>query len=117
MQDENDNGPIFTEDTYEITISENLPVGIAVGSVFAADADAGSNGKVTYSSSPQQLVAVNNVTGDVVLLISPDFETLSMQSIQVIIELRLTFIWVKFTYFEHGLERVLIPVCKQANLR
>ena len=30
--------------TYNITLSENLPVGTVVGSVFAPDADVGSNG-------------------------------------------------------------------------
>lgn len=92
IQDENDNSPVFTADTYEITIPENLPVGTTVGSVFAADADAGSNGQVAYSSSPQQVVAVDNRTGDVVLLISPDFETLSMQSVQVRIKLKKIYI-------------------------
>lgn len=56
---------------------------MVVGRVLATDADTSSNGQVAYSSSPQQLVAVNNVTGDVVLLITPDFETLPMQSVQV----------------------------------
>ena len=54
-----------------------------VGRVLAIDPDAGSNGQVLYSSSPQQLVTVDNVTGDVILLVSPDFETLSVQSLQV----------------------------------
>jgi hypothetical protein len=84
LQDENDNAPIFTEEIYVITISENLPVGTVIGNVLAPDADSGTNGEVFYTSSPQELVTVDNVTGDVILLIIPDFETLSMQSIEVI---------------------------------
>ena len=56
-----------------------------VGSVLAPDADVGSNGDVMYLSSPQELVTVDNVTGEVVLLVLPDFETISMHSVQVII--------------------------------
>ena len=83
LQDENDNAPIFTEDAYVFNITENLPVGTVVGNVLAPDADAGSNGQVRYISSSQQLFTVNNMTGDVILLASPDFETLSMQSMEV----------------------------------
>lgn len=56
---------------------------MVVGRVVATDADVSSNGRVAYSSSPQQLVTVDSMTGEVVLLTSPDFETLPMQSVQV----------------------------------
>ena len=83
VQDENDNSPIFTQEVYEIVVAENLPPGTVIGSVVANDADIGSNGQVAYNSSLQQLVVVNNITGEVVLLVTPDFETLNMQTIQV----------------------------------
>ncbi len=82
-QDENDNPPIFTQNIYEIVVPENLPPGTVIGSVEATDADVGSNGQVAYSGSLQNLVVINNTTGEVVLLVTPDFETLTMQSIQV----------------------------------
>ena len=83
LQDENDNPPVFTQAVYEITLRENLPRGTVIGSVEAMDADIGNNGQVAYNISDQQLVAINNVTGEIFLLVSPDFETLNMQSIQV----------------------------------
>ena len=47
------------------------------------DADAGSNGRVAYYNSPQQLVAINSTTGELYLLVAPDFESFSMQTLQV----------------------------------
>lgn len=74
---------MFTQPLYEITVSENLTPGTVIGSVEATDADTGSNAQVSYSLSAQQLVSINNLTGDVILLVTPDFETLNTQSIQV----------------------------------
>ena len=64
-------------------MTENLPVGYVIDTVVANDADTGSNGQVAYYSSPQQLVEINNTTGEVILVISPDFETLSTLTLQV----------------------------------
>ncbi|XP_034546277.1 uncharacterized protein LOC117817633 [Notolabrus celidotus] len=49
--DSNDNRPVFSEDTYQIEIYENTPVGTTVFSVSANDADEGRNGEVEYSLS------------------------------------------------------------------
>lgn len=69
-------------------------MGYVVATVLANDADVGSNGQVAYYGSPQQLVEINNMTGEIILLISPDFETLSTQSLQVNITFRL-FSWAQ----------------------
>ena len=61
-------------------------MGTVIGAVLATDTDAGTNGQVAYSiasGTTQEFVDVNNVTGDVSLLLPSDFETLSSKMIQV----------------------------------
>ncbi|XP_045535482.1 cadherin-87A [Papilio machaon] len=48
LSDEDDNTPRFTQRHYQLTLAENLPPGIIVGSVKAIDKDSGDNGKVYY---------------------------------------------------------------------
>ncbi|KAM6923459.1 protocadherin alpha-3-like [Xenentodon cancila] len=47
--DVNDNTPIFSKDTYSVTLNENVPVGTTVIQVNATDLDDGQNGEVVYS--------------------------------------------------------------------
>ncbi|XP_061685390.1 protocadherin-23 [Syngnathoides biaculeatus] len=49
LLDQNDNAPAFTQDSYNASISEDLPAGAVVLSVTALDPDHGPNGEVTYS--------------------------------------------------------------------
>ncbi|XP_030594791.1 protocadherin gamma-A2-like [Archocentrus centrarchus] len=77
--DANDNAPVFTQQTYKATVTENSPAGTVVATVTASDADQGSNSKITYSIT-NKLVAVRNVftinkeTGEVTLTGNIDFE-------------------------------------------
>ncbi|XP_041849765.1 protocadherin-16-like [Melanotaenia boesemani] len=48
VDDVNDNAPIFSQDLYQVTVSEQLPAGSAVITVTATDRDSGENGKITY---------------------------------------------------------------------
>uniref|UniRef100_A0A674PHG7 Protocadherin-16 n=1 Tax=Takifugu rubripes TaxID=31033 RepID=A0A674PHG7_TAKRU len=48
VDDVNDNAPTFTQDVYQVTVSEHLPAGSAVITVTATDRDSGDNGKITY---------------------------------------------------------------------
>ncbi|XP_071061258.1 protocadherin-16-like [Pseudochaenichthys georgianus] len=48
VDDVNDNTPTFTQDLYQVTVSEHLPAGSAVITVTATDRDSGENGKITY---------------------------------------------------------------------
>ncbi|NXH27021.1 PCDGM protein, partial [Myiagra hebetior] len=41
--------PVFSKSVYEARVAENLPVGSLVVRVRATDADAGTNGRVSYS--------------------------------------------------------------------
>ncbi|NXI18290.1 PCDGH protein, partial [Irena cyanogastra] len=49
VTDANDNPPVFSKSVYEARVAENLPVGSLVLRVVATDADASSNGRVSYS--------------------------------------------------------------------
>lgn len=46
--DENDNNPVFLNDTTDLTVKENSPIGYRIGSITANDADSGDYGKITY---------------------------------------------------------------------
>ncbi|GFN82524.1 protocadherin-11 x-linked [Plakobranchus ocellatus] len=49
VTDVNDFAPKFTETVYRMSVRENQPKDILVGSVFASDKDEGDNGEVRYS--------------------------------------------------------------------
>ncbi|NXM72062.1 PCDGD protein, partial [Serilophus lunatus] len=67
VTDANDNPPVFSKTVYEARVAENLPSGSLVLRVRATDADAGSNGRVSY--------AFGNVPEDVRTLFSVDSES------------------------------------------
>ncbi|XP_036935519.1 protocadherin-16-like [Acanthopagrus latus] len=48
VDDVNDNAPAFTQDLYQVTVSEHLPAGSALITLTATDCDSGENGKITY---------------------------------------------------------------------
>jgi hypothetical protein len=54
ITDENDNAPVFGTGEYRFTVTENLAGGV-IGSVFAQDADSGSNADITYSIADSEL--------------------------------------------------------------
>jgi len=49
LQDNNDNAPIFSARSYNVSVEECLPVHTAVARVHATDRDGGRNGQVIYS--------------------------------------------------------------------
>ncbi|NXM13477.1 PCDG4 protein, partial [Ploceus nigricollis] len=49
VTDFNDNPPVFSKGVYEARVAENLPAGSLVLRVRATDADAGTNGRVSYT--------------------------------------------------------------------
>ncbi|XP_074921938.1 protocadherin gamma-B1-like [Chelonoidis abingdonii] len=51
VTDANDNPPVFTEEIYKVSVSENLPRGSLVLQVKAADKDEGLHSQITYSFS------------------------------------------------------------------
>ncbi|XP_029367986.1 protocadherin gamma-A10-like isoform X6 [Echeneis naucrates] len=77
--DANDNAPVFTQPVYKASVRENAPVGTAVLTVTATDADQGSYGRITYSISrisdhARSLFEVNNESGDIRLKGNVDYE-------------------------------------------
>ncbi|XP_072252450.1 protocadherin gamma-A2-like [Leuresthes tenuis] len=77
--DANDNAPVFTQQTYKATVTENSPNGTIVTTVIASDADDGSNSKLTYSitnilGNVRNMFEVNKENGDVVLIGNMDYE-------------------------------------------
>ncbi|KAM3664871.1 protocadherin gamma-B5-like [Ammospiza maritima maritima] len=67
VTDLNDNAPVFSKGVYEARVAENLPAGSLVLRVRAADADAGTNGRVSYSFS--------NIHGTITSLFTVDSES------------------------------------------
>ncbi|CAK9829893.1 Cad86C [Anthophora retusa] len=50
LRDVNDNPPVFEEELYEVTLSENVTVGSRVIQVHATDKDTGAYGSIQYTS-------------------------------------------------------------------
>ncbi|XP_064314906.1 protocadherin gamma-B5-like [Phalacrocorax carbo] len=85
VTDANDNAPVFGKSVYEARVRENLPAGSLVLRVRATDADAGSNGRVSYSfgnvaDGVRALFAVDSNSGEVRTAGPLDFEEKSKYS-------------------------------------
>ncbi|XP_059554653.1 protocadherin gamma-B3 isoform X11 [Myotis daubentonii] len=79
VADANDNPPVFTQDTYRVSVPENLAVGSSVLSVMATDLDEGINAEITYAfinigKAVRQLFKLNSQTGEVSTGGGLDFE-------------------------------------------
>ncbi|XP_028316115.1 protocadherin beta-16-like [Gouania willdenowi] len=77
--DANDNAPVFTQQTYKATVTENSPKGTIVATVTASDADHGSNSKITYSiinrlDKVRTMFKINPESGHISLIADIDFE-------------------------------------------
>ncbi|NXV68371.1 PCDG7 protein, partial [Molothrus ater] len=77
--DVNDNAPVFLEERYSARLAENNAAGALVLTVQATDADAGTNGQVSYSfgnvpDAISALFAVDRETGEVKTAGALDFE-------------------------------------------
>ena len=55
VTDINDNGPEFTETSYNVTVRENVTVGSTILTLKAVDLDTGKNSEIIYRFSPHQL--------------------------------------------------------------
>ncbi|KAM6924077.1 protocadherin alpha-4-like isoform 6-T6 [Xenentodon cancila] len=84
VSDVNDNKPYFKEDTINIFMEENSPVGAVIKRVSAVDPDIDQNARVTYSFlhnngnlvSISTIININSETGDIVSLQSFNYEEL-----------------------------------------
>ncbi|NXY12502.1 PCDGD protein, partial [Pteruthius melanotis] len=79
VTDLNDNPPVFSKSVYEARVAENLPAGSLVLRIQATDADAGTNGRVSYflgnvPDAVGALFAVDSESGEVRTAGPLDFE-------------------------------------------
>ncbi|XP_074460504.1 protocadherin gamma-A2-like [Larus michahellis] len=77
--DANDNAPAFSQAEYTVRVAEDVPVGSALLTVTATDADEGMNGDVKYSlkkvtDMASEIFHLDPKTGEITLLRSLDFE-------------------------------------------
>ncbi|XP_033182080.1 protocadherin alpha-3-like [Anabas testudineus] len=78
--DSNDNRPIFSQEIYQITIQENVPVGSLIFQMNATDYDEGPNGEIEYSLGKTlrpkvyDIFELDKVTGEISVKGKVDFE-------------------------------------------
>ncbi|XP_041845381.1 protocadherin beta-16-like isoform X20 [Melanotaenia boesemani] len=86
--DANDNVPVFSQTVYKASLAENSPVGTAVISVSATDADEGLNGEITYefdhvSDENSDVFSLHHKTGEVKVAGAIDYEQVSSYEMQI----------------------------------
>jgi hypothetical protein len=78
ITDVNDNAPLFSTDSFHVTVNENYPVDVVFMIANATDADEGVNAIITYSilSSPvSNNISMNSTNGEIHFSVKPDYET------------------------------------------
>ena len=86
VTDVNDQPPMFNQSQYTITLPENYPTNVIFLQVFTSDADEGDNAEVSYSIIEQPgngEVTIDNTTGEINFLVSPDYEISAQLEFQV----------------------------------
>ncbi|XP_008303741.1 protocadherin alpha-6-like [Stegastes partitus] len=87
--DSNDNRPIFSEEIYQISIKENIPVGTSVFRMNATDLDEDTNGEVQYSLGKTlrrkvyDTFELNKLTGEIIVKGVVDFEESDLYELDV----------------------------------
>ena len=84
ITDENDNPPVFVQDTYTTTIMEDVPIRYSILTVSATDADSGTNSAITYSIATNLPFAINETSGAIIIIGFLDFETTVFYSFTVL---------------------------------
>ncbi|XP_043113938.1 protocadherin alpha-2-like [Puntigrus tetrazona] len=87
VSDVNDNAPEFSQNTYELYLSENNVPGSSIFSVTAFDRDLNENAAIAYHLNQGDLTSflnINSETGIVYALKSLDFETTKTFHFQVV---------------------------------
>ena len=85
VQDVNDNPPVFSQEVYMASVSENNQVGVSVLSVEATDDDSEQFAMVTYFlENGLSFFELGNTTGELTALISFDFEVQESYTLNVL---------------------------------
>nr|AAH98367.1 Pcdhgb1 protein [Mus musculus] len=79
VTDANDNAPVFSQDTYKVSLRENIPPGTLVLQVTASDQDESIHGEITYAflnapASTNLVFNLNPNTGAITTNGTLDFE-------------------------------------------
>ena len=74
--DENDNAPVFSQNTYTAILKENNDIGAHITTVTATDLDLMDNGEIEYRAlgDANSLITINPETGDITARMSFDYE-------------------------------------------
>ncbi|ROL54390.1 Protocadherin Fat 3 [Anabarilius grahami] len=77
IEDANNNFPVFTSTSYEVSVNESIPIGTVILTVTVVDDDKGDNGCVTYSIASLQPLPfiINQNTGELTTSKELDFES------------------------------------------
>uniref|UniRef100_A0A8C2HZ19 Cadherin domain-containing protein n=1 Tax=Cyprinus carpio TaxID=7962 RepID=A0A8C2HZ19_CYPCA len=86
--DANDNAPVFTQEIYKASVTENAQKGTVVTTVSASDLDEGSYGKITYAitntlDNVPELFEINETNGEVRVAGNIDYEKAGHYQIHV----------------------------------
>ncbi|XP_055473369.1 protocadherin gamma-B6-like, partial [Psammomys obesus] len=88
VKDTNDNPPVFSQEEYRVSVSENLPPGSSVLRVTATDKDEGVNAEISYyfrstAQSTRHVFSLDEKTGLIKNNQSLDFEDVERYSMEV----------------------------------
>ena len=88
LVDVNDNNPIFMNYPYSIEVSEKVPVGRAVFTFSASDADSGTNAEIEYKSVTMDtsLFALDAKTGIVSVIAVLNYESATSHNVTIYAE-------------------------------
>nr|XP_056718906.1 protocadherin gamma-A12-like [Euleptes europaea] len=86
--DVNDNAPIFSQQTYEVSCREDIPIGTMVITLKAADLDEGVNKEIKFSfhkisAIASQIFHLDSNTGEITLVGNLDFEETPFHEMEV----------------------------------
>ncbi|XP_064837348.1 putative protocadherin beta-18 isoform X18 [Oncorhynchus masou masou] len=86
--DVNDNGPIFSQAVYTVTVFENSPQGTSLLKVSATDKDEGANGHITYyinhaSENTKRLFNIDQNSGEITAIGELDHEKASSYEVEI----------------------------------
>ena len=86
VRDANDNVPVFTEESYSVSVAENVPLLSPLVTVEAMDSDDSSNSELSYSlSGGEGLFQVDSSTGQVFTVGSLDYELQAIHILDLVV--------------------------------
>ncbi len=87
--DINDNRPVFSQDTYSVSLQENSPVGTTVIKIKATDSDEGPNSEIEYllgktlKRKVYDIFQLDRITGEIKVKGEIDFEDTDVYKLDV----------------------------------